>query len=284
MAARVLGGALAAAAAASAQQLAATVASDGSYSVSMGGSVWLASSPTNPYVFRWDGVTRSAASGGLTVSSVTPVSGTDPALGAYSGWEVSLNSGKVLARTLNVPGRNAVLFEQVFPGGLAGTAYNTSESTAAADQATSFPVFGPPMAQVDSSLAYLAFAHCMCGAATGSWTAKGLKANSGHFGDEGGAFSIFDANFSTVVISAANDFMTTTIGFPDATGTALGSGFNGMLTGIPAGWTHRTILVGGAGVNETWYAWGDALLALGGKRRTPTFGNFFDTLSYWTDK
>ena len=96
-------------------------------------------------------------------------------------------------------------------------------------------------------------------------------------------FSVFNSTFSTVVMSAASDYMTTTLAFAESTGTALGAGFNGMISHISAGWSHRTVMVGGQGVNETWHAWGDVLLAIGGKTRTPQTGNFFDKLSYWTD-
>jgi hypothetical protein len=272
---------LAVAAAAAAAQLTGTVAADGSYSVALGGVTWLSSPalPASAYALRFDGATHNTANGGLKVSSVTPTAGSDPVLGAYTGWEVKLNSGLALMRLLNYPARSAVVFEQHFPSGLNGTAYPFGSHAAQFDLATAFPVFAAP--GDDSPLAFLTYAHVMCGPLTGRWAGK---AAAGALSDEGGVLSLFNASFATVVVSSqAVDALAAQLLFANATGGAWAAGYGGYLGGVPPGWTHRTIMVGGQGVHDTWRAYGDVMLKLGGKTRPPPAGKFIDKLSYWTD-
>ena len=64
----------------------------------------------------------------------------------------------------------------------------------------------------------------------------------------------------------------------------IASGQNGMVTDVPAGFTYDTLVAGGAGVNDTMMAWGDALLARTGKTRTTADADLIvSTLGYWTD-
>lgn len=270
-----------AAAGAAAAALTGTVASDGSYSLALDGKTWFTSAQAG-YVLRYDGATHSLADGSLKVDKVSPVAGLDPILGAYTGSEVSVNGGIASFRVLNCANYDAVVFEQYFPNGLTGTAF--SGSNAASDLATAFPVWGAPMKDLkQGDLGYLAFAHVMSGGVWGNWSAHSVGRHAGDFGDEGGIIAWFDAAGNTILQSAANDFMVTTLAFADSTGTAWGAGFNGMISGLPAGHTHRTIMVGGQGVNETFFTWGSALLALGGKARPPLYGHMYDKLGYWTD-
>ena len=58
----------------------------------------------------------------------------------------------------------------------------------------------------------------------------------------------------------------------------------GSVDPIPAGFSQRTLLVAGQGVNDTMFAWGDALLRLGNKTRPgPDVDIVVSQLSYWTD-
>ena len=268
-----------AAATAVAAALTGTVASDGSYTLALDGKVWFSSAKA-AYVLRYDGATHSTADGSLTVDKVAPVAGLDPVLGAYTGSEVTVSGGVATFRVLNCANYNAVVFEQHFPNGLSGTAF---PGINAGNLATAFPVWGPPMKELNQDLGFLSFAHVMSGSIVGNWSASSVGRHAGDFGDEGGVISWFDADGNTVLQSAANDFMVTTLAFAESTGTAWGAGFNGMISGLPAGHTHRTIMVGGTGVNETFYTWGSALLALGGKARPPLYGHVYDALGYWTD-
>lgn len=273
--------AAAATAAAAAPSLTATVTdlATGAYAVTMGGATWWASAP-DPFVFRWDGSVHRPSDGSLTVDSVAPTQGADD-LGAYTGWALALGKGRVQATVKNYAALNAVTFETVYPQGLAAT--NVSGADAAQDFSTAFPVLGDPLAKISTPLGYVAWSGVMCGGSPGAWTSKGLDGGA-HFGDHGGVAVVFDESLAAVAISNADNFMVTSIGFPSVTGTAFAAGFNGMLTHIPPGWRSRVLMVGGQGVNDTMYAWGDVLLGLGGKNRTaPDADLVVSKLSYWTD-
>ena len=50
---------------------------------------------------------------------------------------------------------------------------------------------------------------------------------------------------------------------------ALGVGVGGAVTAVPPGHTVEVAVVAGAGIRDTYEAWGDALLRFHGKERTP---------------
>ena len=93
---------------------------------------------------------------------------------------------------------------------------------------------------------------------------------------------LFDDKAQTAVLSPASDFIVSQM---HGDGRAeLASGLNSELSGIPAGWTHRSLLVVGGGIGRTMQAWGQALTDWTGKTRP---GNQADLLlkyfGYWTD-
>ena len=93
---------------------------------------------------------------------------------------------------------------------------------------------------------------------------------------------LFDDQAHTAVLSAASDFIVSQM---HGDGKAmLASGLNAELTNLPAGFTHRSLLVVGEGIGHTVQAWGQALTDLTGKQRP---GNQADLLlkyfGYWTD-
>ena len=93
---------------------------------------------------------------------------------------------------------------------------------------------------------------------------------------------LFDDKAQTAVLSPASDFIVSQM---HGDGKAeLASGLNPELSGIPVGWTHRSLLVIGGGIGHTMQAWGRALTDWTGKTR-PT--NQADLLlkyfGYWTD-
>ena len=260
-------------------QLAATVAADASYTLSLDGVPWLASAPV-AFAARWAGVTRTSANGLLTLDNITAIGGTDDILGAFAGWEMSWSTRTFVTRVKNYAA--AVVFEQEFPTALAGMAQNESANPEL-DLSTAFPAFGPPHAELDTSLSYLTWHDTMCTASAGQWTSIGAPAQ--FFADVGGAVVLYNASLSAVVISAASNFMVAGIAFPNMTNTSFAAGFGGYLNGIPAGTKHTTILVGGVGVNATMYEWGSTLLALGGKARPPRAADVaLASLGYWTDR
>src|ERR1035438_1827349 len=91
----------------------------------------------------------------------------------------------------------------------------------------------------------------------------------------------FDGSANTFVLSPASDYMTTAT---VRNGTTIATGISGQIANLPAGLTHKTVLVFGQGINQTLLKWGQALTDLSGKQRP---ANDADTLlkkvSYWTD-
>lgn len=93
---------------------------------------------------------------------------------------------------------------------------------------------------------------------------------------------LFDNQAQTAVLSTASDFIVSQMHGDGK--SLLASGLNPELTGIPAGWTHRSLLVVGGGIGHTVQMWGRALTDLTGKQRP---GSQADLLlkyfGYWTD-
>ena len=93
---------------------------------------------------------------------------------------------------------------------------------------------------------------------------------------------LFDDEAQTAVLSVASDFLVSQMHGDGK--TTLACGLNPELTGLSAGFTHKSLLVIGGGIQATLQTWGHALTDLAGKKR-PT--NEADILlkyfGYWTD-
>ncbi|HZI30903.1 MAG TPA: hypothetical protein VFF11_01110, partial [Candidatus Binatia bacterium] len=92
----------------------------------------------------------------------------------------------------------------------------------------------------------------------------------------------FNTNGDTFIISAATNYMVAST-VMNGTGS-ISCGINSAITQLPAGFTHRAILVAQNGINQAYTTWGHALVALGGK--TPPANDAaieLDKLGYWTD-
>lgn len=95
-------------------------------------------------------------------------------------------------------------------------------------------------------------------------------------------YVLFDDRANAAVISSANHFLISKM-VGDAR-TSLGSDLNGKLAQIPAGFTHRTLLVAGPGIGQTLETWGRALTDLYGKNRPPNDADpLLKRFGYWTD-
>lgn len=93
---------------------------------------------------------------------------------------------------------------------------------------------------------------------------------------------LFDDQAQTAVLSSASDFIVSQMHGDGE--TFLASGLNPELTGIPAGWTHRSLLVVSPGIGATVRAWGMALTDLSGKTRPSNQADLLlKYLGYWTD-
>jgi hypothetical protein len=65
---------------------------------------------------------------------------------------------------------------------------------------------------------------------------------------------------------------------------SIAAGITPGVTTLPKGFTHRTMLVLGNGINSTFQSWGEAMMALAGKRPVPNdFDVTLSRLGYWTD-
>jgi hypothetical protein len=92
----------------------------------------------------------------------------------------------------------------------------------------------------------------------------------------------FDPAGNTFILSPASDFMTATTS--RRSDNTIAAGISEKITALPAGFTHKTLLVFGRGINRTFETWGSALTTLGGKRRAANDSEaLLKSVSYWTD-
>lgn len=92
----------------------------------------------------------------------------------------------------------------------------------------------------------------------------------------------FDTNFNTFILSSATNHMIATSA-ANADGS-LSCGINSGIAQLPSGFTHRSILVIGQGINRTFETWGAALTGLSGKQRPANDASIeLNKLGYWTD-
>lgn len=230
------------------------------------------------------------AAKGLTLAAPPAVTTGSDGFGAFTRtsltWDAPGAPGLVVTSfneyaspTFGPPGTSAVVFEQAFPRGLQGCSCGNSMEVA-----TGFPILGPPPGALDTQLGYLTYGGMNIMPYTGRWAAGGLPGQAFGAGWANGMLALMNASLATVVVGPLGDFFTAYLTQPGSTGGALAFGFNGEMGGVPPGYVLRSIAVGGQGVADTVHAWGDALLAVGGKPRTGVQQDFFTSyLSYWFD-
>jgi hypothetical protein len=93
---------------------------------------------------------------------------------------------------------------------------------------------------------------------------------------------LYDEQTHAAVLSPAANYMIASMRGDGK--TEIASGLNKGVAGLPADFTHLTLMALGVGVNATWDSWGNALTGLQGTQRP---GNDADIglryLGYWTD-
>ncbi|HEY3413036.1 MAG TPA: hypothetical protein VGM51_08260 [Armatimonadota bacterium] len=93
---------------------------------------------------------------------------------------------------------------------------------------------------------------------------------------------LFDGNGNTAVVSPAANFMTASM-----TGDAkseITCAIDARVANLPKGFTHKTMLAFGQGINATWEAWGKGLTDFVGVKRPAYDADFYlKHLGYWTD-
>jgi len=92
----------------------------------------------------------------------------------------------------------------------------------------------------------------------------------------------FDTQAHSFMLSPATNFqIAQTVTNAD---DSIAAGIALAVTTLPRGFTHRTMLVLGNGINNTFQSWGEAIRALAGKRPVPNdFDVTLNRLGYWTD-
>ena len=243
----------------------------------------------------------SAPGGGLTLSGSSAFQGSD-AIGVYNGTTLSWTGPagtRFATQFYFYADQNAIAFEQLFLDGLTGSAVPSANAND--DLTASFPTFLVSETPAESGLAYSAWFGSMCAAHVERWSQQ----TDFRFGHNAGVIALFNASATAVVMSAADAFMVSALAWPSGFGSKVfGAGLmvsalmggrsrlssmdhlppQGTVNPIPAGFSHRTLLVAGQGVNETMHAWGEALLRLGGKTRPSADVDIVvSQLSYWTD-
>lgn len=92
----------------------------------------------------------------------------------------------------------------------------------------------------------------------------------------------FDSQGHSFLISAADNFGVTNL--TRSSGGTVSAGIVSSVGTLPSGFTHRTLLTLGNGINTTYGTWGSALMALGGKQVIPNdANNTLNKVGYWTD-
>ena len=269
-----------------------------------GGSIALAGGATS---LRADGVLLSTADGSLALDGVPAVlRGADAALGPYTGFEMSYNEQLFVARIKVFAGQRFV-FEQHFPRGVNGTAAhpggNATEDSYALSSAFPTLVLPPaPWAAAAAPAAPDLAAACFSGGwldplpdwpmISQAWRFNNESADlAAALGFMASAVAIYDGALDVLALSPLDNFLTThaAVGALPVTqgpGLVLGVGVSARVGALPAGFTSRTIVQGGAGINDTMFSLGSALLAVAGKPRrgVAEVGDIgTQYISTWTD-
>jgi len=93
---------------------------------------------------------------------------------------------------------------------------------------------------------------------------------------------LFDNRNAAAILSPANNFFLAKMSGDGS--NLIASGLNPGATNLPAGFTLRSLLTFGNGINATWEAWGRTLTDLNGKTRQPNDADIgLRCLGYWTD-
>lgn len=97
-----------------------------------------------------------------------------------------------------------------------------------------------------------------------------------------GPWLLFDESRNTMVLSPADNFLVSDLKtMPDG---GVQSGIDPQISTLPAGFTHRTLLSFGNGINHTFDAWGKALQRLNQKPPVPNDADVvLNKFGYWTD-
>jgi hypothetical protein len=262
------------------------VASDGSYAISVHGRVWFNSGPT---FVNYQGQQYTTTNQSLTLGSLENSGGTDK-LGEYKETKLTWNlKGQTLKFESNIQvyaSKAAIVFEQVFPDGIAETGYNKDNFQ---NLLTSFPsvLMREPLpsssninGQPPAEKGYVTFdGRFLEGSKAAMFSSTQPDGPLPDYDGSaaGGPCVIFDKTMETnVVFSAFDQFMAASMGkeliqVNNTNTLALETGIMGGVTSVPAGFSYKSIMKLGTdrslpGTTGAVKEWGDLMMGYYGKK------------------
>ena len=280
--------------------------SDGSYSVTVDGEVWLSSGSS---FFRVDGRLLSSHDGSLRLLNVSAQQRGEDSVGRYTQTSIRWSSGDAAVPDFAAetsfkayhalatqsadglpsspaapPASNvrAIVFTQTYQTGASDT--NTTRQSVI----SAFPSFS--LSSISSASPRLGWYQW---AAQFFWTSRRAavwdSAADIYGGVETGPIALYSSNASTVAILAPfTRFMDASMAVTDdgSGGRQISYGPLGNMLRVPAGWSMATMLYfDGLGVAETVMRWGDVMTAAYGKSRAVSAADLVNSwLGYNTDR
>ncbi len=186
-----------------------------------------------------------------TLSSITSTTGSD-SNGNYH--QITFNYTLSVARTSSIrgyDGKMAVLFTTTYVG--------------AGSNANPFP----RLSTYPSGLSHVSYGDKF-----------GVYNFSTLYGDS--PWIYFDSSARTFILSPAKNFMIA--GASKGSDGSLSMGIDSAITSLPAGFSHKSWLVFGQGINSTYDVWGNCMTNFTGKTRVANDAStMLNKLGYWTD-
>nr|XP_022321423.1 uncharacterized protein LOC111123413 [Crassostrea virginica] len=257
-----------------------SIVTDGTYSISVKGDLWLNSAPT---YFMADGnMYIGGEHGNLTLLQSSTSSGYDR-IGEWQTTDFFYSAGgsNVTASIKTYPyelQNDFIIFSQTY--------HNGAKQTNRADVSSvigRFPAFKVGSQDPKVELFYLAYGGIMVGDTGKSMGVWNQTTVSMSYGISGGPVAIFDQEGNTVIIAPFSQFMASSVTHPDFD-NSVGWGVMGGVQSVPPGYQCDTILYYAKGINKAFEGWGRLMKKWYG--RTDDFVNTDITIShlgYWTD-
>jgi hypothetical protein len=225
--------------------------------VHVGAEAWFNPGNTSVTV---DGSVYSTADGSLKASGAAETSQGSDTLGAYTMTTNKWTAGTTPFETSHrvYDGGEIVVFSQTFPKGASGTSV-----TGGGDISSCYPSIDPTPAG-GKPLGYVSWqGRFMEASRGGEWQGEGGRGGPGPgTGGAGGPFVVFGQPMTdSIVISAASNFMTNSVGSSPAKGdSSFCLGLDGPVESVPAGYSLETMFHLGVGVNRAVKSFGTSLL------------------------
>lgn len=248
----------------------------------------------SPYVGHTSGVI-AAATAPLARVSAGSASGSNEALGAWTGYTIAFEGAGVPFTTTFkfFAGADALVFEHAFPAGVGAlnltapvnSTTGVGEFASSSAPSTAFPSWVPGDGDDAAALGSATWAGRFAPASSSpAGGAAGALARCG--GAEGGPVVMWAPQSSAIagaalVLSPLNNFKGSLMG-AGPPGSACATGLNSYALAAPAGFTVSTVVVfSAAGINDAMHAWGRVLQTAYSTRKIADAAS--TTLTFWTD-